>query len=80
MRFLRHSRGSGWHVPFLSVGVATSPMNSHATRQHGRDDHALSSRSRALARFVHQNGGRLAEPTLPSIHDECYRTLVEQCP
>ena len=40
----------------------------------------LSSRSHALARFVHQSGDWLAEPTLPSIHDECYRTLVEQCP
>jgi len=40
----------------------------------------LSSRSHALARFVHQSGDWLAEPTLPSIHNECYRTLVEQCP
>ena len=40
MRFLRHSRGSGWHVPFLSVGVASSPLTSHAMRLHGRDDHA----------------------------------------
>ena len=40
MRFLRHSRGSGWHVPFLSLGVASSPMTIHALRLHGRDDHA----------------------------------------
>ena len=40
MRFLRHSRGSGWHVPFLSLGVATSLVTIHALRLHGRDDHA----------------------------------------
>ena len=51
MRFLRHSRGSGWHVPFLSVAVVTSPLIIHALRLHGRrlqlvepagrkDDHA----------------------------------------
>jgi hypothetical protein len=47
MRFLRHSRGSSWHVPFLSLGVASSSMTSHAMRLHGRDDHApLSARWR----------------------------------
>jgi hypothetical protein len=40
MRFLRHSRGSGWHVPFLSVAVASSPMTIYALRLQGRDDHA----------------------------------------
>jgi len=40
MRCLRHSRGSGGHVPFLSVAVASSPVTIHAMRLHGRDDHA----------------------------------------
>jgi hypothetical protein len=40
MRFLRHSRGSGWHVPFLSLGVAASSITIHTSSLPKRDSRA----------------------------------------
>ena len=40
------------HVPFLSVGEATSSMSNHSLRLHGRDDHApLFARQRELKTY-----------------------------
>ena len=40
------------HVPFLSFGVATSPMTSHAVRLHSRDGHVPLRRRFAAEEWV----------------------------